>query len=227
VPTVEQLLGALAERDAVIEELRARVAELERRLGQNSSRAPSGDRLERSPSRAAQREAGRKPGKQPGGQGFALRRTESADTVIEHVPAVCGGCGQGLAGAPVVKVAARQVFDIPEVSTSVTEHRLGSCRCTCGQLTQAGAPTGVRSPVQYGPNLKALATYLVVYQHIPVERAAELIVEALRALQFSTRKAQYLIAAAAAIASGTISVRTLAASTDEDASQPTHCTALH
>lgn len=85
-PTVEQLLGVLAERDAVIEELHARIVELERRLGQNSknsSRAPSGDRLERSPSRAAQRQGGQNPGKQPGGQGYALRRTASPDAVVD------------------------------------------------------------------------------------------------------------------------------------------------
>ncbi len=58
----------------MIEELQARIVELEHRLGQNStnsSRAPSGDRLEHNPSRAERRKAGRKPGKQPGGQGFA------------------------------------------------------------------------------------------------------------------------------------------------------------
>lgn len=170
----------LAERDAVIEELQARIAELERRLGQNSknsSRAPSGDRLERSPSRAAQRKGGRKPGKQPGGQGFALRRTESPDAVVDHAPAACGGCGADLVGAASVKVAARQVCDIPEVSATVTEHRLHSCRCTCGQVTEAAAPVGVGAPVQYGPNLRALATYLVIYQHVPVQRAAELIAD--------------------------------------------------
>jgi len=180
VPTVEQLLGVLAERDRVIDELQARIVELERRLGQNSknsSRAPSGDRLERSPSRAEQRKAGRKPGKQPGGQGFALRRTDSPDTVVDHVPAACAGCGAGLAGAAAVKVFARQVFDVPEVSATVTEHRLHSYWCTCGQVTEAAAPVGVRAPVQYGPNLRALATYLVVYQHVPVQRAAQLIAD--------------------------------------------------
>ena len=29
----------------------------------------------------------------------------------------------------------------------------------------------------YGPNLRALATYLVVFQHVPVERAAQLIAD--------------------------------------------------
>ncbi len=185
VPTVEQLLAmvvqrdaALAQREVLIEQLQARIVELERRLGQNSknsSRPPSGDQMERSPSRAAQRRAGRKPGKQPGGPGSTLRRTETPDTVLEHAPAACEGCGAGLERAPVVKTRARQVVDIPEVSASVTEHQIHSRRCACGQVTDAPAPAGVSAPVQYGPNLRALATYLVVYQHVPVERAAELI----------------------------------------------------
>lgn len=185
LPTVEQLLGvlaardeALAQRDVLIEDLQARVVELERRLAQNSknsSRAPSGDRMERSPSRAEQRKAGRRPGKQTGGPGSTLRRTETPDRVVEHAPGACGGCGAGLEDAPVVKTRARQVLDIPEISASVTEHQIHSCRCACGQVTEAAAPAGVGAPVQYGPNLRALATYLVAYQHVPVERAAELI----------------------------------------------------
>ena len=48
VPSVEQLLVALAERDALIVALAGRVAELEARLGNNShhfSKRPSSDGL--------------------------------------------------------------------------------------------------------------------------------------------------------------------------------------
>jgi len=112
-PTIEQLLGKLAERDAVIEDLQARIVELERRLGQNSknsSQAPSGDRRERSPPRAAQRKADRKPGKQPGRQGFGSGRSESPDpTSPTMCRCVCGlrsgvgGCkgGEGVRPAGV------------------------------------------------------------------------------------------------------------------------------
>jgi transposase len=44
-------------------------------------------------------------------------------------------------------------------------------------VTTAAAPAGVSAPVDYGPNLRALAVYLVVYQHVPVERAAQLIAD--------------------------------------------------
>jgi hypothetical protein len=66
-------------------------------------------------------------------------------------------------------VVCRQVHDIPAViGREVVEHRLHRRRCRCGAVTTAVAPTGVGAPVVYGPNLRALAVYLLVFQHIPV-----------------------------------------------------------
>lgn len=181
MPANEQLLAVVAEQARLIRELRAEIVELKRQLGQNSknsSRPPSGDRLNRSLSRAQQRKAGRKPGKQPGDGGVTLRRKEIADDSHDYLPGACGGCGEGLAGRVSERVLARQVVDIPEkIEATVFEHRLHSVRCGCGHLTRADAPAGVTAPVAYGPNLRALAAYLVVYQHVPVARAAELIAD--------------------------------------------------
>lgn len=165
---------------AEVGSLRAEVAELKRRLGQNSrnsSRPPSGDELDRSVPRSTRKKTGRKPGKQPGGQGNTLRTTDTPDRVVDHEPVACGGCGDDLTGGADAGSVDRQVFDIPEVTVTVTEHRMHRRRCGCGQLTTADAPTDVTGPVQYGSNLRALVVYLVVYQHIPVHRAAELIGE--------------------------------------------------
>jgi hypothetical protein len=46
------------------------------------------------------------------------------DFVVVHHPAWCRKCEADLAGAGVVKVERRQVFDLPEVKIAVTEHRL-------------------------------------------------------------------------------------------------------
>lgn len=169
----------VAQQAQVIETLTARVAELERQLGRNSrnsSQPPSADGPV-VPSRAARRRGGRRPGKQPGADGRSLHVVADPDEVIEHVPTSCAGCGAGLADVASDGVVRRQVHDIPPITARVVEHRLHRRRCACGHRTRAEAPAGVGAPACYGPNLRALAAYLVVYQHVPVARAAQLIAD--------------------------------------------------
>jgi uncharacterized coiled-coil protein SlyX len=73
--------------------LGGRVAELERRLGKdssNSSQPPSSDGLRkpaRGQRRGAERAKGRRgPGKQPGAPGAHLAQVAESDEVIRHVP---------------------------------------------------------------------------------------------------------------------------------------------
>lgn len=176
----EELLALVEQQARAIETLTTRVAELERQLGRssrNSSQPPSTDGPA-VPSRAARRRgSGRKPGKQPGADGRSLGVVADPDEIVEHVPASCGGCGAGLADAVADGVVRRQVHDIPPITARVVEHRLHRLRCRCGHRTRAQAPAGVGAPAIYGPNLRALAVYLVVYQHVPVARAAELIAD--------------------------------------------------
>ncbi|WP_442860929.1 IS66 family transposase zinc-finger binding domain-containing protein [Amycolatopsis sp. CA-230715] len=69
----------------------------------------------------------------------------------------------------------RQVVDLPEVRPSVTEHRLHRLRCRgCRRVTAAAAPRAATVTACYGPNVTALAAYLLTCQHIPVARAAQL-----------------------------------------------------
>ena len=167
----EELLALVAAQAVTIEELTARVVDLERRLGQNSrnsSRPPSSDSFDSKPSpRSVRKKTGRRPGKQPGSPGAALGQVDDPDEVIDHVPVECSGCGADLADADSTAVVRRQVHDIPEVTTRVVEHRLHKRRCArpgCGTVTTAAAPAGVTAPAVYGPNLRALAVYLLVYQ---------------------------------------------------------------
>jgi transposase len=178
--TREQLVALVAEQAGVIEVLTARVAELERRLGlnsRNSSRPPSSDGLAKPPPRSLRKVSGRRPGKQPGAPGAALSQVEDPDEVVEHRPVVCAGCRGGLGRAQVVGVVRRQVFDLPAVRLRVTEHRLGVCRCACGAVTTAAGPHGVNAGAQYGPQLAALATYLVAGHHLPVKRAGQILAD--------------------------------------------------
>jgi transposase len=171
-------LGELQRANAA---LQARVGELERRLGKdssNSSKPPSSDGLGK-PTRAKQRSADqaagrRKPGKQPGAPGAHLAQVAEPDQVVEHMPQRCGGCGQDLDGALVLGIQARQVFDLPPLRLGVVEHRAQRRRCACGSVTAASFPAEARAAACYGPRVRALLCYLLVYQHLPVDRAAQL-----------------------------------------------------
>lgn len=105
-----------------------------------------------------------------------MRQVAEPDRVVEHAPQVCGGCGAGLASAPVVSTEAGHVFDLPPIALQVIEHRVQHRRCGCGTVTMAGradgVPAGVGAPAQYGPGVRAVATYLAGAQHRPLARTA-------------------------------------------------------
>jgi len=173
-----ELRAVTDEQARVIGALTARVAELERQLGrhsQNSSKPPSSDGLAKPPVSRRQRRGGRGPGKQPGGSGTHLAQVACPDAVVVYRPKRCGGCGEDLTLAVVVGSTARQVFDLPAVRLRVVEHRAERRRCGCGHLTAADFPAQARAPACYGPGVRALGVYLGAWQHLPVERAAELL----------------------------------------------------
>jgi transposase len=192
-----------AELRALIDTLRAEVAELKHELSRhsgNSGKPPSSDtlaqraeqdqqRMSRAERRAAARKMAkelqeraktkRRPGKQPGEQGRTLERRDDPDEIVTHVPGGCVRCGSDLGDAEVTGVECRQVFDVPRVEVKVTEHRAETRRCRCGAVTAAGFPDVARAAVCYGPFVRALAAYLMARQHLPVARTAELLCDVL------------------------------------------------
>lgn len=157
-----------------------RVEELERRLGQNprnSDKPPSSEGYEKPAPRSRRQRTDRSSGGQPGHEGTTLRQVESPDEVVVQVPVACRSCGGSLAGAPVVSTEARQVFDLPPITLRVVEHVLQHRLCGCGAVTMADVPVGVGAPTQYGPRLKALGTYLLAGQHLPLARTAQLLAD--------------------------------------------------
>jgi transposase len=103
------------------------------------------------------------------------------DEVVAHIPQRCRGCGADLTLAPVIGVEARQVFDLSEVRLGATEHRAERRWCGCGTVTAAGFPDQARSAACYGPGVRALGCCLLAWQHLPVERAGELLAQVLGA----------------------------------------------
>src|SRR4051794_36619671 len=171
---IAQLQARIAEQDAEIAELKRRLAASSR----NSSKPPSADGLAKPAPKSLRGRSGRKPGGQPGREGRTLRQVERPDEVVVHEPGACAGCGGALpVGDRPAGVIRRQVFDIPTITVRVIEHRLIARRCACGTLTQAAGPAGVTAPVSYGAHAAAIAVYLVLGQHLPVERTAGLLAE--------------------------------------------------
>jgi transposase len=187
-PSYEQLAALVAAQERMIAQLQARIAEqdaeiaeLKRQLAassRNSSKPPSTDGLDKPAPKSLRGRSGRKPGGQPGRQGRTLRQVAVPDEVVVYESDACTGCGGTLtADSSPAGMIRRQVFDIPVITVRVVEHRLISRRCSCGTVTGAAAPAGVTAPVQYGPHTAAIAVYLVLGQHLPVQRTAALLAE--------------------------------------------------
>jgi hypothetical protein len=99
--TKDQLFTLLLEQEA-------RIAELERRLGldsSNSGKPPSSDGLKKPPRVSSLRDrSGKKSGGQKGHRGETLRRSETPDAVIDHYPPACTACGAALTAATVTRL---------------------------------------------------------------------------------------------------------------------------
>ena len=177
---VAALLAEIAALRAENAALIVRLAELERRLGLNSSNSgkpPTSDGLKKPPRVSSLRESsGKRSGGQKGHPGATLVRVEKPDAIIDHYSEACAGCGEMLSEAMATNHVARQVFDLPEPRPLViTEHRAHGCRCTgCGVQTRAVFPDGVTAPVQYGQRISAFVLYFLHYQLLPEKRLAML-----------------------------------------------------
>ena len=111
----------------------------------------------------------------PGHEGARLDPVVVPDRFVEHPPLSCGGCGRDLSAAGSVPGGeSRQVFDVPErVVLGVIEHVVTCRECECGHVSRGSFPAGVEVPTQYGPRIRALGVYLIVFQHLPYDRARQ------------------------------------------------------
>jgi hypothetical protein len=190
VAVVRDQAVRLADQAVELERLRSELEQIKRLISRNSgnsSMPPSTDDL---PGRAGKRKpaAGgqsgglkRGRGKQPGAPGSHLPWLDEADVeVVDQRPRGSCACGTDLAEAADEGVAsACQVTDVPLVTASTVEYRLRRVRCACGREHVAAPPrqAGTANTRVYGANLRALAVYLLIVQHVPVERCVRLIAD--------------------------------------------------
>lgn len=172
---------ALEERARQLEE---RVRQLQRQVSRNSgnsSMPPSTDDLPGrvKPGSKRTKSTGGKRGKQKGAQGNAMPWVAVPDEWVPHRPCGRCGCGADLAEAHDVGVErSHQVHDLPAIHIRVWQHDVYRVRCACGGEYVGSLPGEVSAaPSSYGPSLKSLVVYLLVYQHVPVQRCVRLIAD--------------------------------------------------
>ena len=211
---VTELREQAAAQDGELADLKDRIARLERAVSRNSgnsSMPPSGDdtpgrKPPRKQRRQAERDAAKKRsrGKQPGAPGAAMTWTVPDDTRDYYPEGTCA-CGADLGDAADLGVArSYQQKEVPEPKPQTVQHDLHEARCPCGKAHVAPRPPGVPdSAVSIGPRLCALAVYLLVFQHVPVERCRMLLSDVAGA-DVSAGFIHSCLAKAASMAAGTV-----------------------
>jgi transposase len=147
----------------LVQSLERRIAELEERLGKNStnsSKPPSSDppSVKRKPPAPS---TGKKRGGQPGHHRKArpLVPTEQLRQIIDCKPSECRWCHQQLYGDDPEPIR-HQVAEVPPVQPTVDEYRLHRLVCPrCHTSTCATLPPGVPTGA-FGPRLRAILSVL-------------------------------------------------------------------
>ena len=179
---VDVLNRSLVRKDAEIEKLKARIAELESgakpivMTSANSSIPPSKNPIGVPHTQSLRKPSGRKTGGQKGHQGSTRLQSEYVTGVERWYPAaVCPQCGKPLDMDTATVCAKRQVVDIPlPIAAEVFDHLQMQVKCTCGHCCKGQFPENVNAPVSYGPNIMAMTSYLSTYQNVPFKRLTHL-----------------------------------------------------
>jgi transposase len=167
----DALIVALLAR---VDELCARVAELEAKLGlppktpDNSSTPPSQGR------KAAGDATTKAKGKPHAGAHRPLHPDPTSKRDL--FASSCQHCGADVSHRPQIACDAYDHVEIPDIKPDVvrvTRHG-GTCAC-CGKRFKAPAPVDMPPGSPFGPNLRALVIYLRFTQGIAFERLARLL----------------------------------------------------
>ena len=178
IASIPQMQEKIVELSNKVEKLEVRNRELESQKkidSHNSSKPPSSDGFKRI-IKNNRVKSGKPSGGQKGHPGTTLTMVDKADHTIRHTVTHCVSCKADLQRIAVKKVKRRQLFDIPEIRVEVTEHQTEEKECPrCGVTTSAPFPGSAVKAAPCGPNIKALATLLSLYQLISSNRLCEVL----------------------------------------------------
>ena len=166
---------------AKVDELMARVVELEGTRGKdstNSSKPPSTEHPHAKP-KSDKPKSPLKRGAQPGHDKHErkLIPTEECQEVVTCIPTACRRCGGALQGVDPQPLR-QQVGEIPEIRLIVTEYQRHRLTCACGCTTCGPLPPGVPDG-QAGPRLVALTALLMANYRQSKRRTAEFLTQLL------------------------------------------------
>jgi len=180
---IEQQQALLTEQNALMQQHAEQMSSLNEQLktlqdrlakdSHNSHLPPSSDRFVRKP-KSLRQKSQKKTGGQAGHPGASLQFSSTPDEIIVQPVERCEVCQHDLHAVPTCGRERRQVVDVPTPRLLVREYQAEQKRCPdCQHITSAPFPAGVQAPIQYGPNVGAIAVYLVEQQLLPQARACE------------------------------------------------------
>jgi transposase len=169
---------AVAEYSLEIQATRykARVVELERRLGlksRNSGKPPSSDGLKKPPrSRSLREPSGKKSGGQKGHRRETLPQVENPDVIINHYPKGRANCALKMT-PEMGRHRTPSPAGFPGPKVVVTEHRAHGCLCPNYQNNHVGAISRGRRSTRpiWRPDLRLCSLFVF----LPEDRPAELL----------------------------------------------------
>ncbi len=175
---VGKLQQEIATLQRKVQGLEEKIEHLENKLAKNSrnsSKPPSSAGYEKPAPKSRRKKSGKKVGGQIGHEGSTLEQVSNPDVVKIHSVEICEKCGRNLEGVKEHEHECRQEIELPEVKPVVIEHRAKKKTCPfCGWENLGKFPEHIDQTIQYGPRVKAYASYFNQYQHIPFKRLQEI-----------------------------------------------------
>ena len=170
----DELIAVYQQADATQKSLIEHLTNNQKKDSSNSSKPPSSDFGVPKRTKSLREKTDKKVGGQQGHKGTTLDMSSAPHETLIHKVDKCYGCGKGLQNTKVFDYERRQVFDVPPLAITITEHRCEIKNCICGIINKALFPEHVKQPVQYGPTVQSIGVYLTNNQLIPYNRAAKI-----------------------------------------------------
>lgn len=171
-----QLKKQVAELIKTVEVLQEQIRLLRNGKNSGTSHTPPSHQIGRPNAKSLRVKTDRKTGGQPGHKGITLQIKEVPGETINYIPDYCNGCGKDLQQIASILKESRHEIVIPPIQTRYVAHRSYSKVCShCGKCCTAAMPSHLTAPIQYGPSVEALVSYLSVYQYIPYQRMTVLL----------------------------------------------------